>query len=95
MYLTLACHRRKVFRIICSTVKNNFRICLVSAEGSLKFQKRCRDFPSLITCLNYTWIPHWSKNMLVDHAHYHINGMPLVGAWNLKSKFYCKQLFYF
>ena len=45
----------------------------VSALGG-RFQKCCRDFPSLINTVSVILLPHWDKEALVAHAYHLLKG---------------------
>lgn len=45
----------------------------VSSLGG-RFQKCCRDFPSLINTVSVILLPHWDKEALVAHAYHLLKG---------------------
>ncbi|XP_069115919.1 uncharacterized protein [Argopecten irradians] len=64
--------RDTAWNFFLQTVRNNFRICLISSDSGKMFQRRCREYPAFTKNVNFIWLPHWSKLQLVDHALYHL-----------------------
>ena len=61
-----------VYMYNCSTVRKNFRICVIIGARGTKFQRRCRQYPNLFKNVNIMCFPHWTKQQLIRHASYHI-----------------------
>ena len=73
------------------TVRENLRVVLTVSSLGPRFQKRCRDFPSLMNTVSIILLPHWSKEALVTHAYHLLKG----NFWNLFILISLKELFCF
>jgi len=58
------------------TVRNNFRVILITCGGEEDFQSLCREYPAFTKNVNFLWFPHWSKSQLIEHALHHLNSVP-------------------
>ncbi|XP_020627063.1 dynein beta chain, flagellar outer arm-like isoform X2 [Orbicella faveolata] len=67
----LAYTRDVAWDFFLKTVRENLRVVLTVSSLGPRFQKRCRDFPSLMNTVSIILLPHWSKEALVTHA-YHL-----------------------
>ncbi|XP_066025345.1 uncharacterized protein [Pocillopora verrucosa] len=67
----LAYTRDVAWDFFLKTVRENLRVILTVSSLGPRFQKRCRDFPSLMNTVSIILLPHWSKEALVTHA-YHV-----------------------
>lgn len=66
---------RLMVNFVYRTVRNNFRVCLITADGGQNFQRRCREYPAFTKNVNFLWFPHWSKIQLVDHVLHLLGGL--------------------
>ncbi|XP_072166084.1 uncharacterized protein [Diadema setosum] len=66
--------RETAWNFFLKTVRNNFRVVLISADTGHRFQRRCREYPALTEHLNCHWYQHWTREKLVDHALAYLEG---------------------
>eukprot|EP00057_Strongylocentrotus_purpuratus_P006394 XP_011660868.1 PREDICTED: dynein beta chain, flagellar outer arm [Strongylocentrotus purpuratus] len=66
--------RETAWNFFLKTVRNNFRVVLISADTGQDFQRRCREYPALTEHLNCHWYQHWTRERLVDHAMAYLQG---------------------
>ncbi|KAM9320087.1 uncharacterized protein PAF06_004553 [Gastrophryne carolinensis] len=70
--------KENAWNLFLQAVKQNIRWLLIHSDMGATFYKWCIQFPSLVNALNVCYIPQWSREMLVEHAGYHLQELSMV-----------------
>ncbi|XP_068122143.1 uncharacterized protein [Hyperolius riggenbachi] len=70
--------KENAWTLFLQAVQQNIRWCLIRSDTGSAFYKWCHQFTSLFNALNVYYIPHWSRESLIEHAGYHIQDLDMM-----------------
>ncbi|XP_018424228.1 PREDICTED: dynein beta chain, flagellar outer arm-like [Nanorana parkeri] len=70
--------KESAWNLFLQTVQQNIRWILICSDIGSTFYKWCQQFPSLFNALNVYYLPQWTREILVDHANYHIEDLGML-----------------
>ncbi|KAM4702001.1 uncharacterized protein O3C94_002925 [Discoglossus pictus] len=70
--------KESAWNLFLQSVQQNTRWFLVCSNTGSTFYKWCLEFSSLINAVNVYFIPHWSREELVENASYHIQDLEML-----------------
>ncbi|KAE8625049.1 hypothetical protein XENTR_v10006145 [Xenopus tropicalis] len=75
--------KERSWSLFLQAVQQNIRWFLIYSRTESTFYKWCLKFSSLMNSINVYFIPHWSREALVEHASYHIQDLDI---WTAQEK---------
>ncbi|KAJ1184768.1 hypothetical protein NDU88_001571 [Pleurodeles waltl] len=70
--------KESAWNFFLQSVQQNFRWILIYSSTGANFYRKCLEFPSLVNALNVYFIPHWSRESLVEHADHYIQHLEML-----------------
>ncbi|XP_053561397.1 uncharacterized protein LOC128652486 [Bombina bombina] len=70
--------KESAWNLFLQSVQQNTRWFLIYSNSDSTFYNWCLEFSSLINTINVYFIPHWSREDLVEHASYHIHDLAML-----------------